>query len=73
MLVKTGDLTHLDAPAKAVPADDVVTRAYYTRLPQIRDEAEVTKNKLSMGLDLDHARGIELLMALWKISDVWME
>jgi crotonobetainyl-CoA:carnitine CoA-transferase CaiB-like acyl-CoA transferase len=37
------------------------------------DEAEVTKNKLSMGLDLRHARGIELLMALWKISDVWME
>jgi crotonobetainyl-CoA:carnitine CoA-transferase CaiB-like acyl-CoA transferase len=37
------------------------------------DEAEVTKNKLSMGLDLKHARGIELLMALWKISDVWME
>jgi len=37
------------------------------------DEAEVTKNKLSMGLDLKHARGVELLMALWKISDVWME
>ncbi|MFI4949174.1 MAG: CaiB/BaiF CoA transferase family protein [Alphaproteobacteria bacterium] len=37
------------------------------------DEAEVTKNKLSMGLDLKHARGLELLMALWKISDVWME
>ena len=37
------------------------------------DEAEVAKNKLSMGLDLSKARGIELLMALWKISDVWME
>jgi crotonobetainyl-CoA:carnitine CoA-transferase CaiB-like acyl-CoA transferase len=37
------------------------------------DEAEVAKNKLSMGLDLKHARGIELLMALWKISDIWME
>jgi crotonobetainyl-CoA:carnitine CoA-transferase CaiB-like acyl-CoA transferase len=37
------------------------------------DEAEVTKNKLSMGLNLKHARGTELLMALWKISDVWME
>jgi len=37
------------------------------------DEAEITKNKLSMGLDLKRARGIELLMALWKISDVWME
>jgi len=37
------------------------------------DEAEVTKNKLSMGIDLKEPRGIELLMALWKISDVWME
>jgi crotonobetainyl-CoA:carnitine CoA-transferase CaiB-like acyl-CoA transferase len=37
------------------------------------DEAEITKNKLSMGLDLKHAKGIELLMALWKISDVWLE
>ena len=37
------------------------------------DEAEVGKNKLSLGLDLTKARGIELLMALWKISDVWME
>src|SRR5215467_2579002 len=37
------------------------------------DEAEVAKNKLSMGIDLKRARGIELLMALWKISDVWME
>ena len=37
------------------------------------DEAEITKNNLSMGLDLRQARGIELLMALWKISDVWME
>src|SRR5258706_13388257 len=41
--------------------------------PHGGDEAEVTKNKLSMGLDLKKTRGIELLMALWKISDVWME
>jgi hypothetical protein len=41
--------------------------------PHGGDEAEVTKNKLSMGLDFKKARGIELLMALWKISDVWME
>ena len=26
-----------------------------------------------MGLDFKKARGVELLMALWKISDVWME
>jgi crotonobetainyl-CoA:carnitine CoA-transferase CaiB-like acyl-CoA transferase len=37
------------------------------------DEAEVAKNKLSMGIDLKQARGVELLMALWKISDIWME
>jgi crotonobetainyl-CoA:carnitine CoA-transferase CaiB-like acyl-CoA transferase len=37
------------------------------------DEADVAKNKLSLGLNLKQARGIELLMALWKISDVWME
>src|ERR1700758_1978673 len=37
------------------------------------DEAEVGKNKLSMGIDLKPPGGMELLMALWKISDVWME
>src|SRR5438046_9172283 len=37
------------------------------------DEAEVNKNKLSMGLDLKQARGHDLLMALWKIYDTWME
>lgn len=29
--------------------------------------------RLSLGLDFKKPRGIELLMALWKISDVWME
>jgi crotonobetainyl-CoA:carnitine CoA-transferase CaiB-like acyl-CoA transferase len=37
------------------------------------DEAEVFKNKLSMGVDFKKARGLQLLMALWKISDIWME
>ena len=59
------------------PGGDVFrfTAPQLTRGPRPHgcDEAEVTKNKLSMGLDLKHARGIELLMALWKISDVWME
>jgi crotonobetainyl-CoA:carnitine CoA-transferase CaiB-like acyl-CoA transferase len=41
--------------------------------PHGADEADVGKNKLSLGLDLKHARGREVLMALWKISDVWME
>jgi crotonobetainyl-CoA:carnitine CoA-transferase CaiB-like acyl-CoA transferase len=51
------------------------TAPLLTRGPRVHgcDEAEVAKNKLSMGLDLRNARGIELLMALWKISDVWME
>src|ERR1700744_156746 len=37
------------------------------------DEAEVGKNKLSMGIDLRRPRGAGLLMALWKIFDIWME
>jgi CoA-transferase family III len=37
------------------------------------DLADGLKNRLSMGIDMKHARGVELLMALWKISDVWME
>ena len=51
------------------------TAPHLTRGPRLHgcDEAEVTKNKLSLGLDLKQRRGIELLMALWKISDVWME
>src|ERR1700755_3643624 len=59
------------------PGGDVFrfTAPQLTRGPRPHgcDEAEVTKNKLSMGLDLKKARGLELLMALWKISDVWME
>jgi crotonobetainyl-CoA:carnitine CoA-transferase CaiB-like acyl-CoA transferase len=59
------------------PGGDVFrfTAPQLTRGPRPHgcDEAEVTKNKLSLGLDLKHARGVELLMALWKISDVWME
>jgi crotonobetainyl-CoA:carnitine CoA-transferase CaiB-like acyl-CoA transferase len=51
------------------------TAPFITRGPRPHgaDEADVAKNKLSMGLDLKHAKGVELLMALWKISDVWME
>jgi hypothetical protein len=36
MQVKSGDRTHLEARAKAEPADSVVTSDYYTQLPQIR-------------------------------------
>ncbi len=59
------------------PGGDVFrfTAPQLKRGPRVHgaDEAEVTKNKLSLGLDFKKARGIELLMALWKISDVWME
>src|SRR5262249_40954702 len=37
------------------------------------DEAEIAKNKLSLGLNLKHPQGGELLMALWKACGVWME
>ncbi len=59
------------------PGGDVFrfTAPQLTRGPRPHgcDEAEVTKNKLSLGLNFKDARGVELLMALWKISDVWME
>ena len=36
MRVRTGDRTYPEVPAKAEPADDVLTSDYYTLLPQIR-------------------------------------
>lgn len=36
-------------------------------------QAEIGKNRLSFGLDLKSAKGLELVMAMWKISDVWLE
>ena len=36
MLVRRGEYTDLEARAKAEPADDVLTRDYYTLRPQIR-------------------------------------
>jgi len=52
-----------------------ITAPFLTRGPRPHgcDEAEVFKNKLSLGIDLKQARGVELLMALWKISDIWLE
>ena len=59
------------------PGGDVfrTTAPQLTRGPRPHscDVAEVAKSRLSLGLDFKKARGIELLMALWKISDVWME
>ena len=42
MLVREGDRTYLEARAKAEPADDVLTRDYYTLRPQIRLTADST-------------------------------
>ncbi len=36
MRVKNGDHTYLEAPAKAEPAENKLTRDFYTQLPQIR-------------------------------------
>jgi hypothetical protein len=36
MLVRTGDRSYPEVPAKAEPAADVLTSDYYTQLPQIR-------------------------------------
>jgi hypothetical protein len=40
MLVRRGEHTDLEARAKAEPADDVLTRDYYTLRPQIRLTAD---------------------------------
>ena len=37
------------------------------------DEAEIAEEQAVDGHRSEHARGVELLMALWKISDIWME
>ncbi len=42
MLVREGDRIYLEARAKAEPADDVLTRDYYTLRPQIRLTADST-------------------------------
>src|SRR5882757_1484242 len=41
--------------------------------PPRRRRGRSHEEQVSMGLDFKKARGIELLMALWKISDVWLE
>jgi crotonobetainyl-CoA:carnitine CoA-transferase CaiB-like acyl-CoA transferase len=35
--------------------------------------SEMAKNRLSLGLNVRKPKGLEIMMALWKISDVWME
>ena len=44
MLIRRGEHTELEARAKAEPADDVLTRDYYTLRPQIRLTADPTEH-----------------------------
>ena len=57
MLVRRGEHTDLEAPARAEPADDVLTRDYYTLLPQIRitgaPTSRPTQPKTSIEVTLD--------------------
>ena len=46
MLIRRGQHTDLDAQAEAEPADSVVTRDYYTQLPQIRLTASSTDRSM---------------------------
>ena len=48
MLVREGDRTCLEAPAKAELADSIVTRDYYTQLPQIRLTGNSTGHPLQL-------------------------
>src|SRR5580704_2866657 len=49
MLIRRGQHTDLDAQAEAEPADSVVTRDYYTQLPQIRLTASSTDRSMHPG------------------------
>ena len=53
MLVRSGEHTDLAAPAKAEPADDVVWRDYYTRLPQIRLTGDAAQAAIATEVMLD--------------------
>jgi len=53
MLVRRGEQTDLAAPAKAEPADDVVWRDYYTRLPQIRLTGDSAPSEPATEITLD--------------------
>jgi len=53
MLVRRGEHTDLAAPAKAEPADDVVWRDYYTRLPQIRLTGDPVPSETATEITLD--------------------
>src|SRR4051812_37225543 len=57
MLVRRGERSELDAPAKAEAADNVLTRDYYTQLPQIRltgsPAAHAAKAEMPVDVTLD--------------------
>ena len=48
MRVTRGEHTELEARAKAEPAADVMTRDYYTQLPQIRLTGEASPAEITL-------------------------
>jgi hypothetical protein len=48
MRVKNGDHTYLEASAKAEPAENVLTRDFYTQLPQIRLMDDLTAHPMRL-------------------------
>ena len=44
MLIRRGQHTDLDAQAEAEPADSVVTRDYYTQLPQNPSDGQLNRS-----------------------------
>jgi hypothetical protein len=53
MLVREGDRTYLKARAKAEPADNVLTRDYYTQRPQIRLTGDSTDRPMQPESPID--------------------
>ena len=53
MLVRRGEHTDLEARAKAEPADDVLTRDYYTLRPQIRLTGDPPQSTMPTEVMLD--------------------
>lgn len=66
------EVIHLERPGGDIHRR---TAPHLTRgvRPQGCDWANEAVNRLSFGLNLKDPRGIELGMAMWKISDIWME
>jgi crotonobetainyl-CoA:carnitine CoA-transferase CaiB-like acyl-CoA transferase len=66
------EVIHIERPGGDIHR---LTAPHLTRglRPHGCDWANEAVNRLSMGVNFKDPRGVELGMALWKISDVWME